>query len=77
VTTLAVYDCMLFFRAAARPRLSRPHFDAVHDGRVALCLSPDVLSELRDVLTRLVVRFPALTTKAVDTFLAEHFRKGT
>ena len=62
MTTLAVYDCMLFFRAAARPRLARPHFDFVHDGRVTLCLSPDVLAEIRDVLTRpkLVARFPAL-----------------
>jgi hypothetical protein len=52
VSTLAVYDCMLFFRAAARPRLARPLFDFVHGGQVTLCLSPDVLAEIRDVLTR-------------------------
>ena len=79
MTTLAVYDCMLFFRAAARPRLARPHFDFVHDGRVTLCLSPDVLAEIRDVLTRpkLVARFPALTKQAVDAFLADHLRMAT
>jgi len=70
---------MLFFRAAARPRLARPHFDCVHDGRVTLCLSPDVLAEIRDVLTRpkLIARFPALTKQAVDAFLAQHLLLGT
>jgi putative PIN family toxin of toxin-antitoxin system len=74
VSTLAVYDCMLFFRAAARPRLARPHFDFAHRGQVTLCLSPDVLGEIRDVLTRpkLVAKFPALTTEAVDAFLAQY-----
>lgn len=75
---LAVYDCMLFFRAAARPRLVRPHFDFVHDGRVTLCLSLDVLAKIRDVLTRpkLIARFPAPTKQAVDAFLADHLRKA-
>jgi len=49
---LAVYDCMLFFRAAARPRLARPHFDFVHTGQVTLYLGPDVLAEISDVLAR-------------------------
>jgi putative PIN family toxin of toxin-antitoxin system len=78
VTTLAVYDCMLFFRAAARPRLARPHFDYVDKGEVILCLGPDVLAEIRDVLTRpkLVAKFPALTPEAVDAFLAQHLRRA-
>ena len=79
MTTLAVYDCMLFFRAAARPRLARPLFDFVHDGRVTLCLGPDVLAEIRDVLTRpkLVAKYPALTKQAIDAFLAQHLRLAT
>lgn len=73
MTTLAVYDCMLFFRAAARPRLARPLFDLVRTGKVRLCLSAEVLAEIRDVLTRpkLRARFPALSTDAVDAFLAQ------
>jgi putative PIN family toxin of toxin-antitoxin system len=79
VTTLAVYDCMLFFRAAARPRLARPLFDFVHTGQVTLCLGPDVLAEIRDVLTRpkLFAKYPALTKQAVDAFLAQHLRLPT
>jgi len=79
VSTLAVYDCMLFFRAAARPRLARPLFDFVHGGQVTLCLGPDVLAEIRDVLTRpkLVAKYPALTKQAVDAFLAQHLRMAT
>lgn len=79
MSTLAVYDCMLFFRAAARPRLARPLFDLVHQGRVTLCLGPDVLAEIRDVLTRpkLIAKYPALTKVAVDAFLAQHLRMAT
>lgn len=79
MSTLAVYDCMLYFRAAARPRLARPIFDLVHSGQVTLCLGPDVLAEIRDVLTRpkLIARFPALTRQAVDAFLAQHLRMAT
>ena len=79
MSTLAVYDCMLFFRAAARPRLARPLFDFVHTGEVTLCLGPDVLAEIRDVLTRpkLIAKYPALTKVAVDAFLAQHLRVAT
>ena len=70
---------MLFFRAAARPRLARPLFDFVEHGQVTLCLGADVLEEIRDVLTRpkLRAKFPALTTEAVDAFLAHHLRLAT
>jgi putative PIN family toxin of toxin-antitoxin system len=79
VSTLAVCDCMLFFRAAARPRLARPLFDFVHNGQVTLCLGPDILAEIRDVLTRpkLTAKYPALTKEAVDAFLAQHLRMAT
>jgi putative PIN family toxin of toxin-antitoxin system len=70
---------MLFFRAAARPRLARPLFDLVYSGQVTLCFGPDVLAEIRDVLTRpkLTAKYPALTKQAVDAFLAQHLRMAT
>lgn len=73
---LAVYDCMLFFRAAARPRLARPLFDLVAQAKVKLCLSPEVLAEIRDVLTRpkLLNKYPALNQAAVDAFLTWHLQ---
>jgi predicted nucleic acid-binding protein len=73
---LAVYDCMCFVRSAGRPDRNRPLFDFVHSGQVTLCLSPQVLAEIRDVLTRptLIARFSALTREAVDAFLAQHLR---
>jgi putative PIN family toxin of toxin-antitoxin system len=76
VSALAVYDCMLFFRAAARPRQARPLFDFVKRQAVTVCFSADVLAEIRDVLTRpkLQTKYPALTTEAVDAFLAEQLR---
>lgn len=67
---------MLFFSAAARPERFRPLFDLVRRQVVTLCLSPDVLSEVRDVLTRpkLVAKYPALTKEAVGVFLAEQLK---
>jgi putative PIN family toxin of toxin-antitoxin system len=44
-----------------------------------LCLGPDVLAEIRDVLTRpkLIAKYPALTKEAVDGFFAQHLRMAT
>ena len=74
MSTLAVYDCMLFFQAASRPSRVHGTFRAILDGRVTLCLSAEVLSEIRDVLTRPEhrVRFPALTPQLVDAFLSQY-----
>lgn len=76
MSTLAVYDCMLFFRAAARPQRTYTTFRLVEEALVALCMSPEVLAEIRDVLTRPEHRtkFPALTPKAIDAFLARYLR---
>ena len=43
------------------------------DGRLELFISPDVLAEVRDVLTRpkTLRKFPALTPEAVDVFLLD------
>jgi putative PIN family toxin of toxin-antitoxin system len=45
----------------------------VRDGRLELFLSPDILAEVRDVLTRprVLRKFPTLTPEAVDVFLAD------
>lgn len=67
---------MLFFQAASRPSRVHGTFRAVLDRRVKLCMSPDVLSEIRDVLTRPEhqIKFPALTPQLVDSFLSQYLR---
>jgi putative PIN family toxin of toxin-antitoxin system len=76
VSTLAVYDCMLFFRAATRPSRVHPLFQLVDQGEVVLALGADVLAEVRAVLSRpkLIARYPALTSQAVDAFVAQYLR---
>jgi putative PIN family toxin of toxin-antitoxin system len=72
--TRAVFDCVILLQAAGRP--SGPAaacLQAVRDGRLELVISPDILAEVRDVLTRpkTLRKFPALTPEAVDAFLAD------
>jgi putative PIN family toxin of toxin-antitoxin system len=45
----------------------------VHEGRLELVVSPEILAEVRDVLTRprTLRKFPALTIEAVDAFLED------
>lgn len=68
----AVFDCMIFLQGAAR-RESPAGICLllVELGVVELYLSPEIINELRDVLTRprLRVRFPALTDLLVNEFL--------
>jgi putative PIN family toxin of toxin-antitoxin system len=68
----AVFDCMIFLQGAAR-RESPAGICLllVELGAVELYLSPEIINELRDVLTRprLRVRFPALTDHLVNEFL--------
>jgi putative PIN family toxin of toxin-antitoxin system len=69
----AVYDCMLFFAHAARPQRVRETFQFVADKSVTVCMSADVLAEVRDVLSReeLRAKFPALTPEAVAAYLSD------
>lgn len=69
---------MLFFRAASRPRLVHPLFEFIEQGQVELCLSSEVLAEVSDVLTRpkLIAKYPALSDKAVEAFLAHCLRSA-
>lgn len=68
-----VYDTMLFLQAAVQPVRVYRSIQAVKEGLVSLCLSAELLAEVRDVLTRRKMRqrFPALTPEAVDAFITE------
>lgn len=71
--TRAVFDCVILVQAAGRPTgPAGACLQAVRDGRLELVVSPDILAEIRDVLTRPKVlrKFPALTPEAVEVFLA-------
>jgi putative PIN family toxin of toxin-antitoxin system len=67
-----VFDCMVFLQGAGRPEgPARACFRLVDEDRVALFLSHDILTEVRDVLTRpkTLRRFPLLSTEWVETFV--------
>jgi putative PIN family toxin of toxin-antitoxin system len=52
--------------------------ELVAQGTVTPVLSIDIVAEIRDVLTRpkLVAKYPALTTTAVDAFLSDCIRQS-
>lgn len=68
---LVVYDTMVFLQAAIHPGRQYATFTAVEDGRLELCVSADLMAEVRDVLTRpsLARKFSALTPERVALFL--------
>src|SRR5438046_2790045 len=69
-----VFDCMIFLQAAARPLGPAAEcLRLVNAGRLELFLSPEIVAEVRDVLTRprTLKKFPALTHEAVDLFLRD------
>lgn len=75
----AVFDCMLFLQAAtneAGPAFAC--FRLVDEGKLTLCVSPEVLAEVRDVLSRPSIRkkFPHLTDERADEFLQSVAAKG-
>jgi predicted nucleic acid-binding protein len=53
VSVSVVYDTMVFVQEAARPWRTHATFQAVHDKRVTLAMSPELLAEIQDVLNRL------------------------
>lgn len=72
MTPRVVFDCMVFLQGAARPNgPARACLRLVDEAKVTLCISADVLAELRDVLTRPKMRkkFPLLTQEWVDEFI--------
>lgn len=75
----AVFDCMVFLQAAARP--SGPAFacfELADHGRIQLYVSPRILHEVSDVLCRPELRrkFPLLTPVRVATFLERVERRA-
>jgi putative PIN family toxin of toxin-antitoxin system len=79
MTPRVVFDCMVFLQAGARD--SGPAaacLRLVEQGQVELCLSREVLEEVRDVLSRPKLRqkFSALTDDRVAAFLEALTRKG-
>jgi putative PIN family toxin of toxin-antitoxin system len=68
----AVFDCMIFLQAATSDQ--GPAFAClsfVESNVVRRYLSPAILAEVRDVLTRpkILAKFPHLTPERVDLFL--------
>jgi len=75
----AVFDCMMFLQGAAR-RESPAGICLllVELGAVELCISKEIVDEIRDVLTRPRIRqrFSSLTDQLVDRFLESIERKA-
>jgi putative PIN family toxin of toxin-antitoxin system len=68
----AVFDCTLFLQAVTSERgPAFKCFQLVEAGRITLFLSPSVLAEVRDVLSRPVIRaqFPILTEDRAAAFV--------
>lgn len=77
MATLAVFDCMVFLQGAAKAEGPAGACLALaEEGAVTLCLSQEVLDEVREVLLRPKIqkKFPSLTADRVDAFL-EAIRK--
>jgi putative PIN family toxin of toxin-antitoxin system len=75
----AVFDCMVFLQAVTNER--GPAFAClrlVEEGRLSLVISPQVLSEVQQVLGRTKIRakFPHLTDERVAGFLQWIEEKG-
>jgi putative PIN family toxin of toxin-antitoxin system len=68
----AVFDCMVFLQATARPTgpAARLLIECVESGKLTLYISDAILEELRDVLARPRIRIknPAITDETVDEF---------
>lgn len=73
MTKRAVYDAMVFFQWAALPA-NRQHrsIKAIYDGAIRLCLSSELIEEVRDLLSRPNIRAksPQLTDERVTAVLA-------
>ena len=68
--TTAVFDCMVFLQAATNDR--GPAFTCLalaESNEVALFVTPVILAEVRDVLTRpkIQAKFPRLTSARIDS----------
>ena len=74
MTSRVVFDCMVFLQGAACPDgPAGACLRLAERGYVELCLSTEVLREVREVLSRPKIRqrFPALTDETLTTFFAQ------
>ena len=79
MTIRVAFDCMVFLQGAARSTSSaRACFRTVEEGLVTLCISPVILAEVREVLSRreLMKRFPALSPEWVTEFVTSFADKA-
>jgi putative PIN family toxin of toxin-antitoxin system len=75
-----VYDCVVFLQGVGRRgNAARKCLELVDDGTVELCLSPDVLAEIDDVLRRpeILRKFPLITSEDSQTLLRTLRNKAT
>lgn len=77
---LVVFDCVVFLQGLIKE--SGPAVTCIErfeQGRIALAISPDVLTELNDVLSRSSLRqsFPLLTEDKVERLIELLLLKGT
>jgi putative PIN family toxin of toxin-antitoxin system len=74
VTPAAVFDGMVFVQALAHAKgPACACYELVRSGRLILSVSPEVMTEAGDVLSRPKIRrkLPALTDEAVEAFLRD------
>jgi putative PIN family toxin of toxin-antitoxin system len=79
MTPRAVFDCMVLLHGAGRPAApAAACLRLVDEGRVVLCVSAEILAEVRDVLTRPVTlrKFPGLSPEWVASFVRQVELKG-
>ena len=70
----AVFDCMVFVQAVANAKgPACACYELVRVGRLLLYVSPEIIAEVGDVLSRSKVRrkLPVLTDEAVEAFLRD------
>jgi putative PIN family toxin of toxin-antitoxin system len=76
---VVVYDCVIFIQALISGRgPAAACIERVKRGAVSLCISPYVMSEIRDVAARpaLVGKYRHLTPEFVDAFAQDVARYG-
>ena len=74
-----VYDCVVFLQGAGRRHnAARKCLELVDEGLVTLCLSADVIAEIKDVLNRPIIRnkFPLLSSEASQALLVTMRQKA-
>jgi putative PIN family toxin of toxin-antitoxin system len=74
MTPAAVFDCMVFAQALANAKgPACACYELVRGGRLLLYVSPEIIAEVGDVLSRPKVRrkLPTLTDEAVEAFLRD------